>query len=176
MGDYPEDQVEREAKRLLMEVPPAVMAVERVLRLRLKADAGFVVWDAASSFASGCLAKRQAFDRDKFSCVDSFFDALTLALAFCETDMRNEWVLLGAVPLKYVRMMDRYQHIEPVECHPLVYIGTMQGIALYVPKTECSLIVLDPNRWYAGTDRKAAQGMISNAPCAMTRNHENTAV
>jgi hypothetical protein len=33
---------------MLMAIPPAVMAVERILRLRLKADAGFVGWDAAA--------------------------------------------------------------------------------------------------------------------------------
>ena len=155
MGSDVETEVE--AKRLLMSIPPAVMAVERILRLRLKADAGFVVWDAAPLTGTPYWKHN-----------DGLILAFATGLGFCGTDMRHEWALLGQQALIYVRGMAAYA-ASAVECYPLVHIGWVQTIALYIPMADHQIIVNDSNEFYVGTDSKCVRGIISNSHCAFNR-------
>jgi hypothetical protein len=144
---------------MLMAIPPAVMAVERILRLRLKADAGFVVWDAAAPSNTPGWKHNE-----------SLLLALATGLGFCGTDMRHDWALLGQQVLIYVRGLPLFKHNpRPVECYPLVHVGVLQVIDVYIPMEDHQIIVNNSNEFYVGTETKCARGIIQNSHCAFNR-------
>ena len=112
---------ENEIKAYAMQLIPAtvgISVIEQAIKDAAKPEAkleGFVVWDANDGRADAA----------------SFIESIHTALAFCGTDTRDEWVMLGTVPLLYMRSQPRFVQCEPVVCGSLIYIGRHNLISVY---------------------------------------------
>ncbi len=156
---HDDQAVEAEVKDQLMRLPLAAFAVPRIVRLIADPNAGFVIWEAMPPAGVPHWKHNE-----------SLLNAFATALAFCGTDMRHDWVVLGEQVLVYVRSLPSFKCFDkPVECPPLCYVGVMCAIDVYIPMTEHLTIVNNSTEFYAGTASKCSRGKIQNAPMAMNR-------
>jgi len=114
-----------------------------------------VVWDASPPSGVPWHIHRQ-----------SFMEAIHTALAFCGTDTRDEWCVLGAVPLLYMRSMPGFEQVEAVACHPFVYIGRHKTTLMYTDAAQ-HRPPRGGNEFICGVRNRAARGLIQNAPINM---------
>jgi hypothetical protein len=146
---------ELEAKARLMAVCPAAIGLDHIIQGCGHAEAGFVVWDASPPSGVPWHIHRQ-----------SFMEAIHTALAFCGTDTRDEWCVLGAVPLLYMRSMPGFEQVEAVACHPFVYIGRHKTTLMYTDAAQ-HRPPRGGNEFICGVRNRAARGLIQNAPINM---------
>jgi hypothetical protein len=114
-----------EAKAEVMRLHPAQVHARRVAQLANSetADAGFVVWAARPPSNSPYALHRE-----------TFADAIYTALGFCQTNFKDEWVVLGRIGATVVRSLCKFKETEGVICWPtsLVFIGQLGIIHVYM--------------------------------------------
>lgn len=145
----PDDFNEQEAKARLMQVLPAVVGTHHIEALLVDPKDGVVTWDA---MARGAM--------DEFAHWLSFPKAIHTALAFCGTDTRHEWVVLGRSALVIMRSNPDFEQCEPIECGMLIYIGKHKTISVYTQSVDTKRPLLC-NEFVAGIRGHAARGVIS---------------
>lgn len=141
-------------------IQPEAMGTEMRLRAMQKADAGFVVWDAVTP-------QNEQWSVHK----NNFLEALYTALAFCGTDARFEWCVLGSGVFALVRTLDAFKQCEPIVTNPLVFVGRIKTVSVYVPVVTAVVqnplpdqrrLILSGRMFYAGVDERCAHGQIQN--------------
>lgn len=149
----PEDPTEDQAKCLLAKLNPGSVGVKVIAQALQNAYCGFVVWDAQP--LTGISYRIHKF---------SFVDAINTGLAFCGTDTRNEWAVLGPSALVVMRSLPPFVPCVPsIECAPFVYIGMVGFTHLYVYQREFIPPDGKLNEWCVGVADKAARGLIQNS-------------
>lgn len=143
---------EDEIKALLMELPPPTIGVGMIVEAMGNANAGFVVWDATPP-------RDVPYHQHRMS----FLEAIHTGLAFCGTDTRDEWCVLGATGLILMRSMPEFIQCKPVVCGPLVYVGRHRTTFVYTDARE-RRPPRGGNEFVVGVAEKAARGLIQNSP------------
>lgn len=115
------------------------------------ADAGFVTWDIRPP--AGVSAQAHQL---------TFLEAVVLGLNFCRTDMRDEWMVLGANALTIVRSLPQYVYAEPTLCGEFVRIGTLQSVVVYILARTARKGPIEPDSFWVGVREVACRGRISN--------------
>lgn len=141
---------EAQVKAALMQVDPALVGTAVIVEAMKKPARGFVLCDMAAS-ASG---KTQP---------NPFVHALYTALAFCSTDTRDEWCVLGAISLVYMRLLPEFKQIEPQVCEHLVYIGQLRTVRVYVERRDVLQLIGSTDAFAAGAGDMVAKGEIRNS-------------
>jgi hypothetical protein len=123
------------------------------------ANAGFVTWDTVPPEGETPFNHRR-----------TLMDAFHTCYSFCQTDTRSEWVVVGAAVLVYVRGLDAFrQAYPPVECEPLLWIGMLKSISVYIPSITAQIrlpisdertICLGGDHFYAGVSDRCCRGGI----------------
>lgn len=100
---------------------------------------------------------------------NSFVDCLHTGLAFCETDTRGEWCVLGQTALMLMRRECGFaQEPVPIECgEKLLYIGTFGSITVYTFRSDKQPPRDEWREFHVGTRTKTARGVITNSPFAI---------
>lgn len=147
-----DDFSEQDVKARLMRVLPALVGTHHIEALLADPKAGVVTWDA---MASGGMRE---FDHWL-----SFPKAIHTALAFCGTDTRNEWVVLGKSALVIMRSNPDFVQCDPIECGLLIYIGKHKTISVYTQSTDTPQPIAG-NTFVAGIRGKSARGLIHHGP------------
>jgi hypothetical protein len=119
------------------------------------AEAGFVTWDAIPQ--SGELWQRHKL---------SFLEAVHTALAFCDTQVKDEWLMIGRGLLAIVRTLPNFVEQRGVEDGTAVVIGRI-GTMTVVYDWK-----LDPCAFCAGFENRAARGLVQNMPVAFSNQYE----
>lgn len=153
---------EQEIKRRLMAVPPEALGVETLVLALVNPDAGYVCWESYPPAGVPHHIHRL-----------SFVEAIHTALAFCRTDTRDEWCVVGAVAFILMRSLPDFQQVEPILCHPLVYVGRLKTTVIYVEATGERLI--NGSDFVAGVRDRAARGRILNSNISMNERQPNQA-
>lgn len=156
----PESPTESQAKALLDAMQPPTIGVTALLRAMQNANAGFVTWDATPPAGESPANHR-----------NTLLDAFHTCFSFCQTDTRSEWAVVGAAVLVYVRGLWCFrQAYPPGECEPLVWVGTLRSINVYVPSVTAQIrlpisdervVCLGGNGFYAGVSDRCCRGLIS---------------
>jgi len=146
------DITEVEAKARLMAVCPGAVGIGHIIEGCRNADRGFVVWDASLPKDVPWHIHRQ-----------SFMQAIHTGLAFCGTDTRDEWCVLGAMALIYMRSMPGFEQVEAVACPPFVYIGKHKTTLMYTDAAQ-HRPPRGSNEFVCGVGNRAARGEIESAP------------
>lgn len=154
MTALPDNPRDEHAEALWQSVHgPALRAPEIVAACR-DARAGFVVWDSS-------LPADTNWEKHRTSMLSAFH----LAFMFCKTSGLNEWLVLGDYAYQILRELPQYTAEMPVECAPLVYVGRITAISVYVPIHDYAEFY-DSVRlegWFAGIGKSAARGLVSNS-------------
>lgn len=143
-------------------VEPALMAVPEIVAACRDANAGFVCWDA--SLSTSQKLNHETWLEHKYTLID----ALVLGFAFCGTDLRSEWLVLGQLPMMIVRTLRNFVPAEPRVRLPLVYVGTLDTfVRVYVPVQNQKELEVKSSRFFTGVGCRAATGMVQNVPVSM---------
>jgi len=134
-----------------MGVEAATLMAERIEKLVKTASAGFVCWDAAPP-------RNESYSQHKHTILDAF----NTGFAFCRTDTRSEWLVLGQAALQVVRNLPAFERRAPVPCHPFVYIGKLNGADVYVVSRNSESFQIKDAEYFMGLDDRAAKGAIIN--------------
>ena len=114
-----------EAKADALCLYPAQVNASRVAKLanRATAEAGFVLWDAQ-------VPPGMSYALHK----ETFADTLYLALGFCGTRFRHEWLVLGIVGAVCIRSLYKFREAEGIVClpTPLIFIGHFGIVPVYM--------------------------------------------
>jgi hypothetical protein len=141
-------------------VQPEAMGTEMRLRAMQKAYGGFVVWDAEHPHGELWSIHK-----------NTFLEAIYTALAFCGTDTRFEWCVLGADVFTVVRTLTAFEQCAPVVTYPLVFVGRLRTVSVYVPantavshnpRSDPRSVYLSSTTFYAGVDERCARGKMQN--------------
>ena len=116
---------------------------------------GFVSWDA--------MAHR-----------DTFFDAILTGLTFAQTDMGQEWLLVGPTTLNVVRSLTKFTENVPVKRDgPFIYVGDIANIQCFTNMEMADWTVTAastgtpekwPRHWLCGCGDRYIDGQIINLP------------
>ncbi len=155
----PEAPTDSQVKVLLDTMPPQAVGVTTLLRAMQHANAGFVTWDATPPAGEAPSNHRR-----------TLMDAFYTCFSFCQTDTRSEWLVAGAAVLVYVRGLDLFQQAyPPVVCEPLVWIGMLQSVSVYIPSVTAQIrlpisdegvVSLGGDDFYAGVSDRCCRGHI----------------
>ena len=123
-----------------------VMAIERAYKY---ADAGFVTWDATPPAGV-------AWQTHKFT----FLDAVQTGLAFCDTDLRGEWLLVGRGLLAVVRTLPQLaEHYGSSQfTADITFLGEMGRVKVWYSR------LIPPFEFCTGCCHRAAKGLVQNLP------------
>lgn len=145
-----DEPTESAVKTQLAQMQPGTLGTAVIERALRNPDRGFVCWEAQAN------TKSQAYFH-----VRTFMNAIHTGLAFCGTDTRDEWCVLGPEALIAMRTMPGFEQCEPVVCGHLVYIGRHRTTHMYV-EVNTDKPLLGGNAFVVGVSDKAARGVINN--------------
>lgn len=129
----------------------------------LKADAGFVCWDASPPLGELWSVHRR-----------TIIDAVYVGLSFCQTDTRDEWCVLGATVFALIRAHADFVQCEAAPCDPLVFVGRLKTVSVYIPSMASlngrgkNCVTLPGNEFFVGVAERCARGLVRNEPAAMS--------
>jgi hypothetical protein len=128
-----------------------IIAIERACKY---ADAGFVTWDATPP--SGYHWQSHKF---------SFLDAVQTGLAFCDTDLTHEWLLIGRGLLPIVRTLPQLvEHYKGGEFSvDVTFLGELGRTKVWYSRA------IPPCDFYMGCGHRAARGQVQNLPGVLGR-------
>lgn len=166
----PDDPTEAQAKDAVLTVCPALLRLRDVYAaIAVQNPRGVVCWESMREHAA-----------EPRNHLESLWAALCLGWQFSETDMRDEWLLIGHTVLTWLRQLPRFVPEEPVSDGKTVYIGKVSGVNVYTPIRGSTL--LDTNHFYTGVARSYTLcQMMTSGQCqpaclpAAARNEANAA-
>lgn len=147
-----DDFNEQDVKARLMRVMPALVGTHHIEALLADPKFGIVTFDA--------MAPSGVREFDHWL---NFPKAIHTVLAFCGTDTRNEWVVLGRSALVMMRNNPDFEQCEPIECGQLIYVGKHKTISVYTQSTDTPHPIAG-NAFVAGIRGKSARGLIHHGP------------
>jgi hypothetical protein len=160
MMDNPTDE---QIVAALAGVEPALVAVPEIVAAVGTSIAGYVVWDASIPMSKK-IEHHTTWLEHRATLVDAFL----AGFAFCRTDLRNEWLVLGQMAMLVVRSLSSFVPAEPRVRLPLVYVGTLNTfIRVYVPMQGQQELVVKSSMFYAGVGRQSTAGSMQNMPLNM---------
>ena len=138
------------------------MAVPEIAAAVKTSNAGYVTWDATLTMSQ--QLKHETWIEHKATLVDAFLTSF----AFCRTDLRNEWLVLGQMALLVVRSLRTFVPVEPRVRLPLVYVGTLNTfIRVYVPVRGQRELEVKSSGFFAGVGAQSVVGSLQNMPLSM---------
>lgn len=143
-NEHPADVVD---KHTVERLAYRLAAVERLCET---AKSGFVCWEPVPPAGISHWQHNM-----------SFISAVMIGLTFCETKLKDEWLLIGTNTLQLVRCLPQFKTDRGEETDRAMRIGVL-----------CDVIVVyfswktDPDRFYVGTTDKAAIGLVQSNSAA----------
>jgi hypothetical protein len=131
---------------------PGAIGIDHIIRGCGCADAGFVVWNNKPPAGTPWHAHR-----------DTLIEAMHTALAFCGTDTRDEWCVLGSGALILMRSITGFEQVEAVPCPPFVYIGKHKTTLMYTDAAP-HRPPRSGNEFVCGVGSRAVRVLIKGGP------------